>query len=223
VHVATSRNELRPRRRYDSSRRAEQAAETRRRIVAAAAECFAAQGYARTTLAQVAERAGVSVESVTAAGPKRALLIAAFSQTFVGRETEGSVLEDDAWAAALALEDPVAMLEAVADLVLAGQQAGNGIWGAVTAAAREEPEVAELYRALTERRRADHLRGVDAFAARGLLRPGRTREQHADVLALLDGFEPYQTLVVEFGWTPAELRDWWLDVVRRTVLDLEAG
>jgi hypothetical protein len=59
------------------------------------------------------------------------------------------------------------------------------------------------------------------FAARGLLRPGRTPEQHADTLALLNGFDPYQTLVVEFGWTPAELKAWWLDTVRRTVLDLD--
>lgn len=221
--MTSTRNEGRPttRRRYDSTRRAEQAAETRRRIVAAAAECFAERGYGRTTMPQVAERAGVSVESVTAAGPKRALLIAAFSQAFVGRETEESVLGDDAWARALALEDPVAMLDAVADLVVAGQQAGNGIWRAVTAAALEEPEVAELYRALTQRRRADHLRGVQVFAARGLLRPGRTLEQHADAMALLDGFDPYQTLVVEFGWTTEELKAWWVDTVRRTVLRLE--
>ena len=112
------------------------------------------------------------------------------------------------------------MLDAVADLVLAGQQAGNGIWRAVTAAALEEPEVADLYRALTERRRGDNLRGVQAFAARGLLRPGRTPQQHADTVALLNGFDPYQTLVVEFGWSPAELRAWWVDTVRRTVLDL---
>jgi AcrR family transcriptional regulator len=221
--MVTSRKEFRQTRRYDSTRRAEQAAETRRRIVAAASACFAARGYSRTTLAQIAAAAGVSVESVTAAGPKRALLIAAFSQTFVGRETEGSVLEDDGWAAAFGLEDPRAMLDALADRVVAGQQAGNGIWRAVTAAALEEPEVGELYRELTARRRADHLRAVQGFADRGLLRPGRTLQQHADALALLTGFEPYQTLVVEFGWSAAELKAWWVDAVARTVLDLDAG
>jgi AcrR family transcriptional regulator len=220
--MTSTRNEKTPtRRRYDSTRRAEQAAETRRRIVAAASACFSERGYGRTTMPQIAERAGVSVESVTAAGPKRALLIAAFSQTFVGRETEGSVLGDEAWARALSLEDPEAMVDAVADLVVAGQVAGNGIWRAVTAAAIEEPEVAQLYRELTERRRADHLRGIQVFAARGLLRAGRTPEQHADALALLDGFDPYQTLVVEFGWSVEELKSWWVDTVRRTVLDLD--
>jgi AcrR family transcriptional regulator len=222
--MSARRNEVhQARRRYDSTRRAEQAAETRRLIVSAAADCFSTHGYGRTTLAQIAERAGVSVESVSAAGPKRALLIAAFSQTFVGRETEGSVLEDDAWAAAFAVEDPVAMLDALADQILAGQQAGNGIWRAVTAAALEEPEVGDLYRALTERRRADHLRAVQLFADRGLLRSGRTMQQHADALALLTGFDPYQTLVVEFGWSPAELKAWWIDTVRQTVLNLDSA
>ena len=91
----------------------------------------------------------------------------------------------------------------------------------MTAAALEEPEVAQLYRDLTQRRRADHLRGIQVFAARGLLREGRTPEQHADALALLDGFDPYQTLVVEFGWSVEELKAWWVDTVRRTVLDLD--
>jgi AcrR family transcriptional regulator len=220
LDVTTSGNvETRTRRRYDSTRRAEQAAETRRRIVTAAAECFSSQGYGRTTLAQIAERAGVSVESVTGAGPKRALLIAAFSQTFVGRETEDSVLVDAAWSDALALAEPMAMVEAIAELVLAGQQAGNGIWRAVTAAALEEPEVAEVFAALTERRRADHLRGVQVFADRGLLRSDRSLAEHADVMAVLNGFDCYQTFVVEFGWTPEQLRAWWIDTVCRTVLD----
>ena len=45
---------------YDNSRRAEQARETRRRIVDVARRLLLAQGYASTTIAQVAKAAGVS-------------------------------------------------------------------------------------------------------------------------------------------------------------------
>jgi hypothetical protein len=44
--------------------RADQARETRRRIVAAAAEQFVTRGYGATVLDQVAEQAGVAVQTV---------------------------------------------------------------------------------------------------------------------------------------------------------------
>ena len=49
---------------YDSSRRQEQARETERAVLRAASELFVGRGYARTTLADVASHAGVSVETI---------------------------------------------------------------------------------------------------------------------------------------------------------------
>src|SRR5689334_2635877 len=60
---------------YDSSRRREQAAETRRRIIAAASELFIGQGYGQTSMAQVADSAGVAVETVYAAFRNKASLL----------------------------------------------------------------------------------------------------------------------------------------------------
>src|SRR4051794_14401270 len=54
-------------RRYDSTRRREQAQENRRRILAAAHELFVTKGYGSTTIAEVAAAAGVAVETVYAA------------------------------------------------------------------------------------------------------------------------------------------------------------
>ena len=54
------------RRRYDSPVRHEQAARTRARIVGAAGELFLAQGYARTTVRQIAEAADVAPDTVYA-------------------------------------------------------------------------------------------------------------------------------------------------------------
>jgi AcrR family transcriptional regulator len=54
-------------RRYDSTRRREQAQENRRRILAAAHELFVTKGYGSTTMAEVAAAAGVAVETVYAA------------------------------------------------------------------------------------------------------------------------------------------------------------
>ena len=207
----------RPKRKYDSTRRSQQAADTRRRIVAAAAECFAELGYGRTTMGRIAERAGVSVESVNLNGPKRALLIAAFSQAFVGEETEEG-LEAGVYAGLLDLADRHEFVQRAADVVLAGQRAGIGIWRAVAAAAIEEPEVAELTAALAQRRRRDMLTFCRSLADKGWLADDRPLEEVADTAALLLGFDPYQLYVLDFGLPEERLRAWFVDMVERTVL-----
>jgi len=62
-------------RKYRSTRRREQAEETRSRIVSAANELFVTQGYGRTTIAEVARAGGVAVETVYAAYRNKATLL----------------------------------------------------------------------------------------------------------------------------------------------------
>ena len=57
-------DDVKPRRRYDSTRRQAQAARTRQDILAAAHDLFLERGYAGTTLAAIAKAAGVVVETV---------------------------------------------------------------------------------------------------------------------------------------------------------------
>ncbi len=60
---------------YNSSRRTLQAAQTRDEVLRAATELFRETGWAGTTLAAIAERAGVSVETVYKGfGSKKGLL-----------------------------------------------------------------------------------------------------------------------------------------------------
>src|SRR5882724_2544777 len=67
-----------PTRRYDSPRRREQAAATRREILEAAQRLFEEHGYATTTIAAIAAEAGVALKTVyvafeTKSGVLRAL------------------------------------------------------------------------------------------------------------------------------------------------------
>jgi AcrR family transcriptional regulator len=76
-------------RRYDSSRRQAQADETRSAIVRAARDLFIAQGYGRTTIADIARSVGVSVETIYAAfGNKATLLHKAWDITVGGDDTD---------------------------------------------------------------------------------------------------------------------------------------
>src|SRR6478735_12069725 len=84
-----------PPRSYASPLRTAQAAETRRRILDAAAALVAEDGYASTSLSRIAEAAGVSLETVKANGPKSALLLGAFDRAFTGAEGVGAIHERD--------------------------------------------------------------------------------------------------------------------------------
>ena len=55
---------VKPTRRYESPRRREQAATTRLQILEAAERLFARDGYAATTMAAIAQEAGVALKTV---------------------------------------------------------------------------------------------------------------------------------------------------------------
>src|SRR6218665_2932226 len=78
---------------YPPALRPAQAADTRRRILTAAGELFATDGYANTSLSRIAEAAGVSVETVKANGPKSGIILGAFDLAFTGEESTQAIHE----------------------------------------------------------------------------------------------------------------------------------
>jgi len=104
-------------RNYRSELRQQQAEQTRSRVVEAAAELFAADGYARTTLAKIAAAAGVSAETVQGQGPKAALLIAAVEYAGLGVSGEENILNLDVGLKLIAIDDPQEALEFVVSAV----------------------------------------------------------------------------------------------------------
>src|SRR4051794_6959463 len=73
---------------YNSPLRAEQAQRTRSTVLDAATRCFLAEGYAATTLKDVAAAAGVSVQTVFGQGSKASLLLRCVDRAVVGDDEE---------------------------------------------------------------------------------------------------------------------------------------
>jgi AcrR family transcriptional regulator len=74
---------------YDASGRQARAQETRQRVIHAAHDLFISQGYGRTTIADIARDAGVSVETIYSAfGNKAALLRKVWFVRFRGDEQD---------------------------------------------------------------------------------------------------------------------------------------
>ncbi|WP_314149110.1 TetR family transcriptional regulator [uncultured Leifsonia sp.] len=206
---------------YRSSLRQEQAQQTRRRILEAAAEVFSARGYASASLADIAASAGVSVESVKVHGPKRALLLASFELAFGGEAGEASLTERPEIAAIAALADPEEQLEALVPLIATANARTSGLWATFTAAARDDAEVGAALAGLLERRHADYGRLVDLLAERGM--PGAAgldaagRRRLADALSFVMSPEGQQQLVGETGWSQEAYAAWLLQAVRTLV------
>jgi AcrR family transcriptional regulator len=205
------------RRRYRSDLRTAQAADTRDRVLRAAAEEFARRGYAGTSIPTIAKTAGVSPETVKLQGAKPALLLAAFELTFAGREGDRRIADDPAVQerlAELTADDTPAFF---AETVAAFSQRGARLWAAFSAAAQSDDAVAAVHRDLLARRLDDHARVVDLLTDRGVVTATTPREELAGALAHIASPEGYLLLVEDFGWSIERYRTWLADAVLRTV------
>ena len=216
----SSRAKPRARRSYQSALRTAQAEQTRQRIVSSAAELFDERGYAGTQLRAIADRAGVSIQSVQLNGPKAALLLAALELVVTGGEGGESVF-DAARSAELApqLTSPAAFLSAAAEFSTAANQNGQGLWRALEAAAAEDPAVDEVYQDLVRRQIADCRRTIERIVEWRALREDRTPTEAADLLYALVLPDLYDRLVTRAGWPVERYRRWLTDVLVEQILD----
>jgi len=200
---------------YHSDLRAAQAAQTRRRVLQAAAAVFARRGFQAATFATIAAEAGVSVETVKAAGTKPALLIAAFELVFSGTEGADSLTDTEAGADVTALDD-AGFLPVVIERIVDANARAHALWTVLLGAAGSDELVAEALQGMLAHRRADYRRLVGELAGRGLIpapRQTRSADELADELSFLMSPEGYQQLVVQSGWSPGRYSDWLVERV----------
>jgi AcrR family transcriptional regulator len=194
---------------YSSALRAEQAAETRRRVLAAAARLFTEQGYHATSLGAIAREAGVSIDTVQSTGAKRDLLLRAFEIALVGTETTDPIQDAPGpIAALLAEEDLDRFLAGAARELAAINRRSAALQRSVRTAALGDAAVASAYRGMVERRTRDYRALVGLLIARGAAVPPERRERLADELAHLVDPDGWTVLVQERGWSDAEYEAW---------------
>lgn len=192
---------------YRSALREQQALQTRRRIVEAAARLFATGGYQATTLAAIAREAGVSTETVKTAAPKAELLIAAFEMTFTGTEAAESITDTPVAEGVLDLADE-AFLDALLSQIAAANARGHALWTVLLGAAASDPVVDGALQEILRRRAADYARLVDELLARGYAESVADADAAAAALSFLLSPEGYQQLVAQSGWTLEQYVTW---------------
>jgi AcrR family transcriptional regulator len=163
---------VKPKRKYASTRRADQAADTRETVIAAARRQFIAGGWQGTTIAGVARAAGVSNETIYAVfGNKQALLRAVLERAVRRAEPAVSLLEQAGPQAIAAAPDQRAQIALFARDITGVLGNVAELMAVVRAASATDAELAALYRGLHDGRRSNL-----AFVAKALLNNGPLRD-----------------------------------------------
>lgn len=201
--------------------RRERAKATQRRIVKAAYTLFSEQGYAPTTMAQVAEAAGVAVQTVYFAFNTKAALLSRAYQFAVGGEPQPRIPQEQPWYAAMAAEPDI--LQALRHLVTGVGEIMRRVtplYLMVRVAADEDPDAARMM-ASNEHLRANGYREVlEVLRAKAEFRLGLTLERGTDLLLLFVGMDVYHSLVDRRGWSHEEWIDWTVSVVAEQIFGL---
>jgi AcrR family transcriptional regulator len=204
---------------YHAPRRAEAAARTRRTIAEAAGRLFAEHGYNAVTMAQIAAEAGVVADTVYAAiGPKPVLFRLLIERAISGEDGAVTPLERDYVRAMRAEPDAREKLAIYARAVRRIQMRLASLFLALQAAASSEPELAQLWREISERRAANMRLLATDLAATGSLRVDISIEQAADIIWSMNAAEYYDLLVQQRGWSPERFEAWLIDAWQRLLL-----
>lgn len=213
---------------YDSSGRRSRAADSRRRVVAAAAELFVAQGFAGTTIVQIARAAGVSTPTVYAGfATKAALLKRCVDEALAGDDADEPVAERPLARWVRAASDPRELLGRYAVMMGVLAERSGPIYAVLVRSADAVPELAELLADLeAQRLRAAGMLAAALVELRGgavgsgpEATGGRSVEQMRDILWMCNAPELYATLTSKRGWSTDQYVEWSRNALIKLVLE----
>ena len=208
------------RRSYDTAQRRLQSAASRQRIVDEARKLFLIQGYRTTTIADIADAAGVNPDTVyRLVGRKPIVLRELIEQALSG--TDHAVAgADRSHVRAMATEpDPVVKLEIYAAAIRDTHARLAPLFVALRDASSTEPEAEQVWKEIAERRAANMRRLVRDVRSATTTRYATTTTEAADTAWALNSAELYVMLTVERGWTPQRYERWLARSLGRLLLD----
>ena len=201
---------VKPRRRYHSPHRQQQALATGQQIVDAAARLFRRAGYFGTTVEAIAQAAGVAAPTVYAAfGSKRAILSALIDAAIFGTDPPGTPVSQRTWYRELSPEpDPARLLRRWGEYLCQVNARVAPVQQVVQSAAASDPHIAQLWQRAKQQRLVGQSAIAQLLADRQALRPGVSLSQAADILFVLSDAHVHDAYVLDRGWSPAQVAQW---------------
>jgi AcrR family transcriptional regulator len=206
-------------RHYHSPRRIERAGATRHAVLTAARELFVGNGYAATTVAEIADRAGVSVDTVYATVGRKPALLRELVETAVSGTGQAVPAEQRDYvtrihAAAAAREKLTIYAFAITEI----QQRLAPVFLALRAAATTDSDCANLWAEIADRRATNMLTFATELRQTGQIRDDLTDTHIADIIWSMNAAEYWALLVQQRSWTPTEFAHWLTDAWTRVLL-----
>ena len=209
--------EVKGARTYHSAIRDEQAARTRVRILEAASELFLDRGYARTTMKDIADRAGVARDTVHAVfGGKAKVLTALIDLRLVPDGSVSRVLERPEALAVRDERDQRRQVELLAAFLAGISTELRPVFEILRTASAVEPEMGEVFREMDRYRLRNMRTYARWIAARGPLRVSTQRA--GEILWALASLDVARMLCDDVGWSEARHARWLADTLARTLL-----
>jgi AcrR family transcriptional regulator len=197
---------------YDTTNRQRQAAETRRRIFEAAQELFTRDGYVTTTIAAIAEHAGVAVQTVYASTKsKRDILKGILDLAISGEEEQVPIQASSRWREIEAEPDPRTKLRELAQLHRDICVREAPAFAIMADAAGSDPEIRTLMQDMADQRYQDHQRLAKTLHETGDIRPDLSSRRVADIIWALANEQTYLALVRDRRWSTHDYEDWLAD------------
>ncbi len=191
---------------YNSPRRREQAAATRREILAAAQRLFESHGYAGTSMAAIAEEAGVALKTVYVGfETKSGLLRALWHQLLRGERDEVPVDRQRWYMEVIEEPDPERKLRLNARNSRIVKERAAALMEVIRDAAAADPDIAKLWERIQREFYENQRRVIESLAA---LRPNLDLDAAADTAWALNHPNLYLPLIRIRGWTPERYERW---------------
>jgi AcrR family transcriptional regulator len=198
------------RRKYDGSRRRAQARETQAHIASTARQLFEQRGYIGTSISDIAEHAGVSIQTIyNAFAGKSAILARVFDIGVVGDDEPVELLARPEMLALRSATDPSEIVERWASLTTGIFVRLLPLLPAMREAAASDETLRRLWRANAVDNRYQGTLGLTRqLAALGVVAPDLDINLTADVVWALVSFDTAEALIVERRWTPDAYAEW---------------
>jgi len=204
-------------RRYDATSRRQAAARTRAAILDAARQLFTERGYAATSMTAIADRAGVALDTVYAAAGRKPELARLLIETAISGTDQAIPAEQRDYVQAIqSAPDAAAKIATYAAAITAIAPRLALVLAIIQQAIPDEPELAQLWNQIAERRAANMRSFVADLAAVHPLR--LDPDEAADIVWATNATELYQLLVGQRGWTPLRYERFLTDTWHRLLL-----
>jgi AcrR family transcriptional regulator len=206
-------------RKYDSSRRTEQARQTRLQIAEAARNLFFERGYAGATIEAIADEAGVAKETIYAIFKnKREILAFLLDISVGGDDLPIRIIDRPRQKAMLQEPDQQRQLDSFASGITDVMSRAAPVFEVTRIAAKTEPEIAHRIRHLYRERLENMSIIVRHIAANGPLRDGLDEARAAEIVWAVTSPELYQLMNENLAWSKEQYSRWLAGVLKRLIL-----